>query len=132
MYFVVNYYTVCSFHLGGRYVQYDTIAYPCKEVVSAATSKPPKGGNAGTEARRAWYSTASDVVKATVGKVLSFSPWSTEASFALSHNEERIYSMCVYLKQSVDALCHGTDTKTLVQVAEEMEHIYDLMSISYS
>eukprot|EP00731_Ephydatia_muelleri_P002838 Em0001g2838a len=114
--------------IGGSYVQYDTIAYPCEEVVSAASSKASKGGSRGAADRRDFFSRASNIVKATVGRVWSYATGSTEGSFALPHKEERLYSLCVYLQPYADALCRGDYTDSLVKMAEKMAHVYSLMS----
>ena len=115
-------------YTGGNYVQYDTVAYPCEEVVSATTTKASKRGSTGAADRRAWLSYATGVMKATIGRVWSYAAGTTEGSFAMSHKDERVYSLCIYLKPYADALCCGTYTKTLVKMAEEMVHIYNLMS----
>lgn len=119
---------VMLIHAGGSYVQYDTIAYPCEEVVSAASSKASKGGSRGAADRRAFLSRASNIVKATVGRVWSYATGSTEGSFALPHKEERLYSLCVYLQPYSNALCSGDYIDSLVKMAEKMAHVYSLMS----
>ena len=117
------------YHTGGNFIQYDTIAYPCEDVVGVAKSKASKGGGKGTGDMGArWFSKATKLIKTAVGKVWSYLPRWTECSFALPHKEEHLYSLFMYLDPYADALCNGTFNNNLVNMAKEIEHIYSLMS----
>ena len=110
---------------GGNYDQYDTIAYPCEAIISngIVMNSQDKARN---DSSRIWlFPTA---IKGFVEKVWSKVSGSSEGQKALSHIDEHTYSLYVYIKPYTEALCNGTYTSNIVEMADEIKHIYTLMS----
>ena len=129
--------------VGGSYVQYDTIAYPCEAIMGTKSSK---GVDAGVkDSARSWLQLPT-AIKAIAEKAWSFVAGTSEGQIAaelstgtvatassegqilLPHKEEHTYSLFAYLTPYSEALCSGAYSTNLVEMAEEVMHIYTLMN----
>ena len=112
--------------VGGSYVQFDTIAYPCEAVASTVNTKTAIGVGTATSGRAWLQLPTAAAIKAIAGRVWSYAKGLSEGP--QTHKDEHIYSLYTYLKPFEDALCGGIYTISLVDIAKEIQHLYTQMS----
>lgn len=113
---------------GESYLQYDTVAYPCEVMLASAVvgGQSEEADASRTDAASPWYY-PENILKA-LSSAFAYATKKANSSVAPSHHATSLCSMCVYLRHYAEALCGGSYTSSLTKVAEEINHIYSLMS----